>query len=115
MKATTAKTNKPAQKTAEQAAPTSTKSALVVAAALVVLWALLYLPNLRTNPNWYGDEGEWMDKCWTFIHGTPRVGPISNDFIYPYPYPPLYMLINGALLRVFGNDLVVARALGALT
>ena len=76
---------------------------------------LLFLPNLRTNPNWYGDEGEWMEKCWTFIHGTPRVGPIIDDFVFPYPYPPLYMLVNGALLRVFGNDIVVGRALGAVT
>lgn len=86
-----------------------------IAVWLVGLWAVLFLPNLRTNPNWYGDEGEWMEKCWTFIHGTPRVGPILNDFVFPYPYPPLYMLVNGALLRVFGNDIVVGRALGALT
>jgi hypothetical protein len=38
-----------------------------------------------------------------------------NDFIFPYAYPPLYMLVNGALLRVFGNDIVVGRALGAVT
>lgn len=86
-----------------------------IAAALLLLWALLFLPNLRTNPNWYGDEGEWMEKSWTFIQGTPRVGPIVNDYIFPYPYPPLYMLVNGALLRVFGNDIVVGRALGAVT
>lgn len=86
-----------------------------MAAGLLVLWALLFLPNLRTNPNWYGDEGEWMDKSWTFIHGTPRVGPILLDFIFPYPYPPFYMLLNGALLRVFGNDIIVGRALGAVT
>ncbi len=86
-----------------------------IAVGLVVLWAALFLPNLRTNPNWYGDEGEWMEKCWQFIHGTPRVGPIVNDFVFPYPYPPLYMLVNGALLRVFGQDIVVGRALGAVT
>jgi 4-amino-4-deoxy-L-arabinose transferase-like glycosyltransferase len=85
------------------------------AIVLVVLWALLFLPNLRTNPNWYGDEGEWMEKCWTFIHGTPRVGPIIDDFVFPYPYPPLYMVVTGSLLRVFGNDIVVARAVGAAT
>ncbi len=86
-----------------------------IAMGLLVLWAVLFLPNLRTNPNWYGDEGEWMEKCWTFIHGTPRVGPVVNDFVFPYPYPPLYMALNGALLRVFGNDIVVGRALGAVT
>jgi 4-amino-4-deoxy-L-arabinose transferase-like glycosyltransferase len=85
------------------------------AIVLVALWALLFLPNLRTNPNWYGDEGEWMEKSWTFIHGTARIGPIVDDFIFPYPYPPLYMIVNGALLRVFGNDIVVGRALGVVT
>jgi 4-amino-4-deoxy-L-arabinose transferase-like glycosyltransferase len=86
-----------------------------IAIGLVALWAVLFLPHCRTSPNWYGDEGEWMEKSWTFIHGTPRVGPIVNDFVYPYPYPPLYMLVNGALLRVFGYDLVVSRVLGAVT
>jgi hypothetical protein len=40
-----------------------------MAAGLLVLWALLYLPNLRSNPNWYGDEGEWMDASWTLAQG----------------------------------------------
>lgn len=92
-----------------------TKRQRWMAVGLVALWALLFLPNLRTNPNWYGDEGEWMEKSWTFIHGTPRVGPIRNDFVFPYPYPPAYLLINGSLLRLFGNDIVVGRALGAAT
>ena len=95
--------------------PFKTKGERNAAIVLVALWALLFLPNLRTNPNWYGDEGEWMEKSWTFIHGTPRIGPIVDDFIFPYPYPPLYMIVNGTLLRVFGNDIVVARALGAVT
>ena len=89
-----------------------TKWERIFAVALVVGWAALFLPNLRTNPNWYADEGEWMEKCWTFIHGTPRVGPIVNDFVFPYSYPPLYMLVTGSLLRAFGDDIVVARAVG---
>jgi hypothetical protein len=95
--------------------PLKTSRERWLALVLLVLWVFLFLPNLRTNPNWYGDEGEWMEKCWTFIHGTPRVGPIINDFVFPYSYPPLYMLVNGALLRAFGNDIVVGRALGAVT
>jgi 4-amino-4-deoxy-L-arabinose transferase-like glycosyltransferase len=95
--------------------PLKTNREKGIAVTLLIVWALLYLPNLRSNPNWYGDEGEWMEKSWTFIHGTPRVGPITNDFVFPYPYPPLYMLVNGVLLRVFGDDIVVGRALGAVT
>ena len=92
-----------------------TKRERWIAVGLVAVWAALFLPHLRTSPKWYGDEGEWMEKCWQFIHGTTRIGPITNDFIYPYAYPPLYMAVNGALLRVFGNDVVVGRALGAMT
>lgn len=80
-----------------------------------MLWAVLYLPNLRTSPNWYGDEGEWMEKCWQLANGHARIGPVANDFIYPYPYPPLYMLLTGTMLRIFGNDVVVGRAVGAVT
>ena len=82
---------------------------------LLAVWALLYLPNLRTNPNWYGDEGEWMDMSWSYIHGHPVAGPVVDDFVFPYSYPPFYQLISGALLFVFGNDIVVGRALGAVT
>jgi hypothetical protein len=92
-----------------------TKTEKWIAGGLIALWAVLFVPHLRTSPNWYGDEGEWMEKSWTFIHGTPRVGPVTNDFVFPYPYPPLYMLVTGSLLRVFGNDIMVARAFGAVT
>ncbi|MEI6297447.1 MAG: glycosyltransferase family 39 protein, partial [bacterium] len=56
-----------------------------------------------------------MEKSWTTVHGTPRVGPVKMDFVYPYPYPPVYMVVNGALLRLFSYDIGVSRALGAVT
>ena len=86
-----------------------------IAIGLVAVWAVLYLPNLRTSPNWYGDEGEWMEKCWQLAHGRAHIGPVVNDFVYPYPYPPLYMWVNGTMLRIFGYDVVVGRAFGAVT
>ena len=91
----------------------ATRTRLLLVSGLL-LWALLYLPNLRSNPNWYGDEGEWMDMSWTIAHGTPRAGPVIWDGLFPYSYSPLYGLVNGILLRVFGNDILVARAFGAV-
>ena len=44
-----------------------------ILAGLLVVWAALYLPNLRTSPNWYGDEGEWMEKCWQLEIGRAHV------------------------------------------
>lgn len=93
----------------------TTRRHVLVAVALVVLWALLFLPHLRTNPNWYGDEGVWLEVSWTFIHGDAQVGPVRCDHVFPYPYPPFYLLVNGVLLRVFGNDILVSRALQAVT
>jgi hypothetical protein len=84
-------------------------------AVLAALWALMFLPGLRTNPNWYGDEGVWLEASWRFAHGEARVGAVRCDFLFPYPYPPLYLLVNGALLRLFGNEILVSRALGVVT
>jgi 4-amino-4-deoxy-L-arabinose transferase-like glycosyltransferase len=81
---------------------------------LIGVWAVLFLPNLRTNPKWYGDEGCVMELSWTTAHGTPRWGAAKMDFLVPSPYQPLYLLVNGALLRVFGNDIVVGRAFQAV-
>ena len=92
-----------------------TRQTLGLVSALVVGWAVLFLPNLRSSPNWYGDEGEWMELCRQMANGQARIGPVNNDFVHPYPYPPLYMWLNGMLLRVFGNDVVVGRAFSAVT
>jgi len=51
-------------------------------------------------------DGEMLD-----VHSREaRVGPILDDFIFPYPHPPLQMVVNGGLLHVFGDDIVVGRA-----
>lgn len=77
---------------------------------LSLLWAVLYLPNLRTNPGWYGDE--------TLIHHTSRnlaSGIASNfalwnTFWHPhYPYQPAYSLVNGLFAKVAGGDIVGSR------
>ena len=86
-----------------------------IAIALVALWAILFLPNLRTNPDWYGDEGVCMEMSWTAAHGQARLGALRHDFITPIPYQPLWLLLNGTVLRVFGNDILVGRALQVLT
>ena len=94
--------------------PLQTSRERIFALALVLGWALLFLPNLRTNPNWYSDEGEVMEMSWNTVHGHPRIGPVRTDFMFPHPYPPLYLIVNGTLLRVFGYDIVVGRALQAV-
>lgn len=87
----------------------------LVAFALILFWAFLFFPNLRTNPNWYGDEGIVMEEAWTLAQSHPRYGPMRQDFLLPIPHPPLYLLLLGGLLKTFGNDILVGRALQTAT
>lgn len=82
---------------------------------LLLVWAALFLPNVRINPNWYSDEGEVLTMSWAVAYGQPQVGPLKNDFLFPHPYPPVYLGLNGLLLRVFWYDIVVSRTLQAVT
>lgn len=88
-----------------------TKQDYVIAFALLVSWALLFLPNLRTNPNWYGDESIVMEEAWTLIQGHPRYGAMTEDFLSPNPHPPFYLAALGTFLKVFGNDIYAGRLL----
>jgi hypothetical protein len=81
--------------------------------ALIALWALIYLPNLRTNPNWYGDEGIVLEEAITLSKGIPRYGPIELNFLIPNPHPPLYLLALALPMKFFGPDIVYGRALQA--
>ena len=87
----------------------------LVAMAILLLWALIYLPNLRTNPNWYGDEGIVLEEAWTLVQGEPRYGAMRFNFLVPNPHPPIYLMALGFSMKVFGNDILVGRALQALT
>lgn len=86
---------------------------------LVVLWALIYLPNIRTNPSWYGDEGIVLEEAITLANGAPRYGPIELNFISPNPHPPLYLSIVAVPMKLFGHDIIYGRilqvAVGLLT
>jgi 4-amino-4-deoxy-L-arabinose transferase-like glycosyltransferase len=88
-----------------------TRQDYLIAFALLAAWALLFLPNLRTNPNWYGDESIVLEEAWTLIQGQPRYGSMTEDFISPNPHPPFYLFILGGFLKVLGNDIFSGRLL----
>jgi len=51
-----------------------------------------------------------MNISWNLIHGQMLWFNLKYAFI---PHPPLFFFIVGALLKAFGNDLVVIRCLTA--
>ncbi len=73
-----------------------------------VLAVLLRVTNLYTLPRWDWDEGVNMNIAWNLVQGKAQMFCISYPF---FPHPPLFFMILGSMLWVFGNSLMVLRAL----
>jgi hypothetical protein len=84
-------------------------------ALLVAVWALLYLPHLRTSPAWYGDEGLALTAGLNLIQGIPAHGSFWNTFWNAYaPYQPGYEVLIGWASALAGNDILGGRLVNAL-
>jgi hypothetical protein len=84
-------------------------------ALLVAVWALLYLPHLRTSPSWYGDEGLALTAGLNLVNGIPAHGSFWNTFWHPYaPYQPGYELLIGWASALAGNDILGGRFVNTL-
>ena len=71
-----------------------------------MIWALLYLPNLRTNPKWYGDETLIHDTARNLFKAIPTNFGLWNTFWHPhYPYQPLYTWICGLFAFIGSGDI----------
>jgi len=87
----------------------------VACVVLVVVWAVLYLPHLRTSPGWYGDETLIHAVSREVVRGVPGHYALWNTFWHPhYPYQPLYSAVCGAFAWVAHGDLVGSRFFNAL-
>ena len=79
------------------------------------VWALLYLPNLRTNPKWYGDETLIHDTARNLFQGIPSNFGLWNTFWHPhYPYQPLYTWICGLFAHLGSGDILGSRFFNVL-
>ena len=82
---------------------------------LVVLWAALYLPNLRTSPPWYGDETYVIHNCKYIFLGDFRNFALKNTFLHvTYPYQLPYSYVCGAFYYIFGQDILGPRFFNTL-
>lgn len=84
---------------------------IILIVAIVLLGAFLRFWNLRTNPGIYGDEGMNMSVAWNLAHGKMRMFAFNFVFV---THPPLFYLIVGGLLKLLGNDILVARSVTAI-
>jgi 4-amino-4-deoxy-L-arabinose transferase-like glycosyltransferase len=78
---------------------------------ILCIGVLFRVWNLETIPSWDYDEGVNINIAWNLAHLRLLWFNLEYTFV---PHPPLFFLISGALLSIFGNDLLVLRALTAL-
>jgi hypothetical protein len=84
---------------------------------LIVLVSIFFrFINIDTKPLWYADEGANLNIAWNLINGRMQLYAVTYPFM---PHPPLFYLLLGGALKVFGYNLVVGRlitaTLGVLT
>jgi 4-amino-4-deoxy-L-arabinose transferase-like glycosyltransferase len=72
---------------------------------------ILRVWDLGVIPSWDYDEGVNINIAWNLVHGSLSWFNLEYTFV---PHPPLFFIAAGAFLKIFGNDLLVLRALTAL-
>lgn len=78
---------------------------------IVALSAFLRLWGIGNNPLWYPDEGANLNIAWNLINGRMQMFAVTYPFM---PHPPLFYLISGLALKIFGYNLLVGRILTAI-
>ena len=82
---------------------------------ILAVWALLYLPHLRTSPRWYGDETLTLAIGQSLADGSPADRSLHITFWHPsYSYQPGYAWLAGTMSRFFGGDIRGGRLLNVL-
>ena len=87
----------------------------IILAGLICLSSFLLFYHLRTNPNWYGDEGYKLDQAWNLLHGKNQNGAIKVTFVSPSVYAPLGYLVTAFFLFFSGKDILAIRLMGAFS
>jgi 4-amino-4-deoxy-L-arabinose transferase-like glycosyltransferase len=80
---------------------------------ILIVWALLYLPHLRTAPSWYGDETIAVDIAGHLLKGEFATGAQWNTF-FTIVYQPVYEWLLAIGMFCFGGDILGARLVNVL-
>jgi len=94
----------------------SKRKLLFIGGAIIsILWAILYLPFLRSSPPWYGDEFFTLNIGLPMTHGelTNRA-LVSTFFSYAFNYQPGFTLCAGLFSRLNSGDILGGRILCTL-
>lgn len=79
---------------------------------VTLIWAVLYLPHLRTSPPWYTDESNIHETAMDLVHGKMTLRGLAGAFWHPYnPYQPFYHLVVGLSGLATHGDILGSRYL----
>ena len=82
---------------------------------VIALWAILYLPHLRTSPAWYGDETLTLMIGKSLFRGEGADRAFYATFWHPsYAYQPGYAWVVGLASSLSGGDIYGARFFNSL-
>src|SRR5262249_12152552 len=81
---------------------------LGAAASILLLSVVLHTIHLSQTPGWDGDEGYNLDIAWNLLHGRLRMFAVTSAFVQ---HPPLFYLILGLAIRLFGYSMLTLRLL----
>jgi hypothetical protein len=82
---------------------------------IIIIWSLLYLPNLRTAPSWYGDEILTLDIGKALTRGELANRAVYCTFFSPtYNYQPEFAFLTGIFSRITGGDILGGRFFSAI-
>lgn len=88
---------------------------MIGAGLICFFWALLYLPHLRTAPNWYGDEILTLDIGKSLAKGALANRAVYCTFFSPtYNYQPEFAFITGLFSWGTGGDILGGRFFATL-
>ena len=80
--------------------------------ALIALWAVVYLPNLRTSPKWYGDEFVTLIAGDAILRGHFHNRALTYSFFSTFTnYQPPGLTLYGLSAAMTGGDVVGGRLL----
>jgi hypothetical protein len=94
----------------------ATRVWLTCVAGLFLVWALIYLPALRTSPRWYGDEFVTLMAGWSILDGDFANRALKYSFFSVFTnYQPWSCALFALASRLFSPDVDIlgARLLAA--
>jgi hypothetical protein len=79
---------------------------------LLIIAGIFRFVNLRTNPGWYADEGNFINFAANLAAGKWEMFGLVNAPML-IQRPPLFIYVLSGLFHIFNTDIVVLRALTA--